>query len=359
MTDQKPRGLSLPWTRPVQAHLLQSAWSGGLEIKRKGTLSPQALTARGRFLLLAVERCPEIADDLFAKASAAFEQALAWIDARPIYADFYEPVLFKAKRFVEHLMSLPDEQIDDDAAWAQIDLSRRQAIIALSLALEQWANSWRLNGGAFLLDALGVLIAEKMQSRPKPVSVPNSPAPTLLVRPPAGHAQYARAWRRSVEDYLRAALEMGLTPGVNYNPDPGFELYDGRGRSEYVDRQKERAKQWIKNEMWVSPFAGLPVAMQKQMIDWVGEGAEKYCDRVDEELMKQGAESKRIEPKFARDLEWTVERRILNWDWEKIAEKCGVSVGTIKKGVRKILPLLGLPLVPSFEEKRGRRIKGN
>lgn len=348
------------------------AWPGGHEINRDGGLDPKEMATKGRFLLRAVEREEGIALTLFEKAGEFFEYALSIVDMDAVERELPDWIIARAKPFWEQLGLYSEKTnltVEEIRALDDATHRRLRARFLLTTAIREWAESWRLDWGVVFYFATAVLIEGPRIRRPGIFrAIP--PVPTTIGAKAINYREHREraaikalatpvgAWKKAADEYLRiATTEMIPQEDVKaacLTAPPGFELYVGRGGDEYIERQVKNAEFWCSGKPnFLIPFAGLPPTQKKELYGWIREIAAAYCGRVDAALQKSGATKKRGEPAFARDLEWTVERRILNWDWEKISKESGAKVDVIKKGVRKMLGLLELPLAPSFDPPKG------
>lgn len=352
-----------------------NAWPGGHEISRNRGLDPKGMATKGRFLLRSVEREEGIALTLFERAGEPFEQASSLVDMDAVELEIPDWINARAMPFWERLglysekSNLTAEEIRalDDATF-----KRLRARFLLTTAVREWAESWRLDWGVVFYFATAVLIEGPRTRRPGILrAIP--PIPSGVGAKSINYQEHrdraaikalatpVGAWKKAADEYLRIATAEMVPEDVKavcLTAPPGFELYVGRGADEYIERQVKNAEFWCSGKAnLLIPFAGLPPAQKKELYRWIRAIAAAYCERVDAALQKSGATKKRAEPAFARDLEWTVERRILNWDWEKMAKESGAKVDVVKKGVRKTLGLLELPLAPSFDPPKGRHRK--
>src|SRR5437867_192277 len=83
------------------------AWGGGIEVRREGQLDPEMMTAKGRFLIRAVERNEEIAHTLRNQVGTHFVEAFPWVDMKKVEEKSQGWKMPKASIFVEELGPLP------------------------------------------------------------------------------------------------------------------------------------------------------------------------------------------------------------------------------------------------------------
>lgn len=343
------------------------AWLGGREIKRDGRLDPKRTATMGRFLLRAVERDENIALTLFDEAGESFERALSLVDMDEVERAVPDWVIARSKPFLEQIGLYSEKNNLTDEEFLALDdpaLKRLQARRGLTAAIRGWAEGWRLDWGVVFNFAVAVLIEGPRRRRlPRP-DIPQVTGVKFVNYQEERRRAFVKAlttpvdaWKKAADDYLRVAVTEMIPETAKdacLTAPPGFELYVGRGAEEYIERQVKNAEFWCSGQpKFHIPFAGLPPTQKKELYEWIRAIAAAYCDRVDAALQASGANRRRGEPTFARDLEWTVERRVLNWTWERIAKESDAKADVVKKGVRKMLERLELPLAPSFDPPKG------
>jgi hypothetical protein len=299
-------------------------WPGGHEINRDGGLDPKEMATKGRFLLRAVEREEGIAITLFEKAGEPFERALSVVDMDAVERQIPDWINARAKPFCEQLRLYSEKNNMTEEEFSALNDSERNRFFAryeLIKAIRVWAEGWHLDWSVVFYFAVAVLIEGPRIRRerifraiPPPIGAKSinyqedrERAAVKALATPVG------AWKKAAEEYLRIAITEMIpedVKGVCLTAPAGFELYVGRGAEEYIKRQAENAEFWCSGKpKFLIPFAGLPPTQKKEIYGWIREIAAAYCERVDAALQKNGATKKRGEPAFARDLEWTVERR--------------------------------------------------
>jgi hypothetical protein len=90
---------------------------------------------------------------------------------------------------------------------------------------------------------------------------------------------------------------------------------------------------------------------QRVLIESIVKRFEKYCKEVEAHAIQLGAKPVLIKPEIINHVTWAVRMRVLHEEPASIADSVELDERAIRKSVRKVLLLIGLP---PDSEKRGR-----
>ncbi len=361
VTPQAQRFLTR-WVVPP--YLMSSALESGMmpPESQSDRNHPRKILTRGRFLLLAAERKPEITHDLFKRASESFNKVII---SKKLYHLLWGTNVNNLHFAVGNLFDGEGDDITD-----------KEVVLLSPLlnAVSEWAKDWRfpedwhspfcwfaysalVGGTYFMPGAKPVPISASKQSplrhiKPLANSIFTPSSPTR------GFDSCVIGWEHAAKDLLKLAHDKSLHPALIqtkniepvYKPPAGFPLYVGIGRETYIQECKKNLDWLINNSL----LKGISEARQKDIRSWIEETAGKYCARVEGALAEQGYKRLRRKTKFARDLTMTVELVVLKWDWAKIARGQKENINTVKSAVDEMLGELGISREPFFNERSGR-----
>jgi hypothetical protein len=291
----------------VPSYLMASALESGMKPKEspKDRTSRTAYVRRGRFLLLAAERQPEIADDLFHRAFSAFEKLIHFKKLYRVLSDEDSNLLHRAGG----LMAEDENKISEEEMVIETNLIS---------AVSGWADRWLLSSDGFNefhYFALAALVGGSHFLPPPSLapikSLGSSQEPARLPGQPKIYPNIQSGWNHAAIDTLKLAHLGYIHPAIRsasgeifekfYKPPDGLALYLGIGRETYI-KEAEAGTQWVLNNM----LPLLSPSIKRDVLRDVIRHAKNYCKRVEEMLDQKRYVKFRSEPNFERDLEWTV-----------------------------------------------------
>lgn len=158
----------------------------------------------------------------------------------------------------------------------------------------------------------------------------------------------------------RGGAYMGLRAEVE--PPPGMPAFGagGQTRAAYVDAVRERVSESLENDLLLS---NAEPKLRKEFIDSIVKKAAAYCDEVKQYHLSTNpfCRDVPVKPEIGRHMRWAARVRVLCHSQEEIAEMFeaiaddeGLEVTAIKKAVKGIFDLVGLPRQPTFNASKGR-----